>query len=217
MGLNTTTKTVQNVFSDIRRTFGDESSVQITDEDMLRWINTAQREILISNKILKTVGTTDVLGNVSEYSLAGLNIVSIQSIHFMGQKLEWRSFQDAEEYIMSADPGKTAIANPTMWYEWGGIINLYPVPQDDLAAGLKIYYIKEPDAATVDSTLIVPDAYYETVLQFCLSKAYELDEDPTNSQFKLTQYTERLNVLAEQENTPEIDTYQRITVLSEDM
>jgi hypothetical protein len=217
MGLNTTTKTVQNIFSDTRRTFGDESSVQITDEDMLRWINTAQREILISNKILKTVGTTDVLGNVSEYSLSDLDIVTIQSIHYNGRKLEWRSFQDAEEYIMSSDPLKTATADPSMWYEWGGIINLYPVPQNDAPAGLKIYYIKEPPAVTVDSTLIVPDAYYETVLQFVLSKAYELDEDPTNSQFKLTQYTERLNTLSEQENTPSLDVYQRITVLAEDM
>jgi hypothetical protein len=217
MGLNTTTKTVQNVFSDIRRTFGDESSVQITDEDMLRWINTAQREILISNKILKTVGTTDVSANVSEYSLSDLDIVTIQSIHYNGRRLEWRSFQDAEEYIMSSDPLKTATADPSMWYEWGGIINLYPVPQNDAPAGLKIYYIKEPPAVTVDSTLIVPDAYYETVLQFVLSKAYELDEDPTNSQFKLTQYTERLNTLSEQENTPSLDVYQRITVLAEDM
>ena len=217
MGFNTTTKTVQNVFSDVRRTFGDESSVQITDDDILRWINTGQREILISNKILKAISTADVTANVSEYSLSTLSIVSIQSIHYKGTKLEWRSFQDAEEYIMSVDPQKQATGDPYMWYEWGGIINLYPIPMSDAVGALKVYYIKEPDTVNADSTLIVPDAYYENILQFCLSKAYELDEDPENAQFKLSQYTERLNILSEQENTPEMDTYPRITVLSEDM
>lgn len=216
VGFNTTTKTVQNVLIDIRRTFGDEASVQISDDDMLRWINTAQREILISNKILKAISTADVTAGVSEYSLSTLNIVSIQSIHYLGTKLEWRSFQDAEEYIMSTDPLKQATADPYMWYEWGGIVNLYPVPQSDQPAGLKIYYIKEPDVVTASSMLVVPDAYYENVLQFCLSKAYELDEDPENSQYKLGQFTERLNILSEQENTPEMDTYPRITVLSDD-
>src|SRR5215471_12265797 len=160
MGLNTTTKTVQDVVSDTRRTFGDEASVQISDDDILRWINTAQREILISNRILKAIGTTDVVGGQSEYNLSDLSIVTIQSIHWNGRKLEWRSFQDAEEYIMSTDPQKTYISDPILWYEWGGIINLYPVPQSNLTAGLKIYYIKEPPTAVIDGPLIVPDAYY---------------------------------------------------------
>lgn len=217
MGLNTTTKKVLDVIGDIRRTFGDEASVQISDDDILRWANTAQREILISNRILKSIGTTDVIAGQSEYSLDSLNIVTLQSIHFAGRKLEWRSFQDAEEYIMANDPDKSLIADPTMWYEWGGIINLYPVPQNDLVAGLKIYYIKEPPVLTTDSNLVVPDAYYENILQFVLAKAYELDEDTENSQFKLGQFADRLATLSEQENTPEIDTYPRITILAEDM
>ena len=217
MGLNTTTKTVQNVVSDIRRTFGDEASVQLTDDDILRWVNTAQREILISNRILKSIGTTDVVSGQTEYSLDPLKIVTIQSIHFKGQKLEWKSFQEAEEYIMSMDPQKTAVADPSIWYEWGGVINLYPVPQDNVTGGLKVYYIAEPSVAVIDGPLVVPDAYYETVLQFVLAKAYELDEDAETSQFKLGQFADRLATLSEQENTPEIDTYPRITILAEDM
>src|SRR4030095_196650 len=217
MGLNTTTKRVQDIVTDTRRTFGDEASVQISDDDILRWINTAQREILISNRILKSIGTTDVVANQSEYSLSNLNVVTIQSIHYGGRKLEWRSFQDAEEYIMTSDPLKMLSSDPLMWYEWGGVINLYPVPQTSVTGGLKIYYIKEPTPAVIDGALIVPDAYYENVLQFVLSKAYELDEDSENSQFKLGQFTDRLATLSEQENTPEIDTYPRITILAEDM
>lgn len=217
MGFNLTTKTAQDIVRDVKRIFGDEANVQISDDDIVRWINGAQREILISNKILKTVGTTDTVANQGAYSLASLDIATIQSIHFKGLKLEWLSFQDAEEYVMASDPSKTLTADPFMWYEWGGVINLYPIPQYGEVGALTIYYIKDPREITINDTLTVPDRYYRSVLQYCLSQAYELDEDPENSNFKLSQFNERLDILSEEQNTPETDTYPRITVLAEDL
>lgn len=217
MGFNTTTKTAQDVLRDVKRIFGDEANVQISDDDIMRWINAAQREILISNKILKTIGVTDTFSGQAEYTLSSLDIATIQSIHFKGTKLEWRSFQDAEEYIMSTDPLKQASADPAMWYEWAGVVNLYPVPQNNDTGSLKIYYIRDPRDITASDTLTVPDRYYRSVVQYCLAQAYELDEDPENSQFKLGQFEERLNVLSQEQNTPEIDTYPRITILADDM
>lgn len=215
MGL--ATKTVQDVFTDVKRTFGDEASIQITDADIIRWINAAQREILVQNRILRTTGTTDVVANQSEYLLQGLDIVAIQSIHFNGRRLEPKSFQEAEEYIVTGDPTTTQTGDPALWYEWGGVINLYPVPDKDSAAGLKIYYIKEPPKITDPGDILaVPNSYYENVLQFVMAKAYELDEDNENANFKLGQFTQRLGDLAEQENQPSQYTYPRITVLPED-
>lgn len=216
MSLNTTTRTVAEVITEIRRTFGDEASVQVSDDDIIRWINSAQREILIKNKILKAVGTSDVTANVSEYDITGLNIVSIQSIHFKGRKVDYMSFQEAEEYIVNSDPEKTSTGDPIIWYEWGGMLNFYPVPKATEADALKIYYIPEPATVTLNSTLTVPNAYFENVVQYVLARAYELDEDNENSQYKLGQFNERLDALSEQENYQGQQTYPRITVLEED-
>ena len=218
MGLNTISHTASDVITEVKRTFGDEAGIQVTDADLIRWINSAQREILVTNQILKAVGTTDVTGGVSEYSLDGLNIVTIQSIHYNGRRLEYRTFQEAEEYITSADPQKVVAGEPILWYEWGGMINLYPVPSLDAPQALKIYYIKEPASITAsNNTLSVPDKYYENIVQYVLARAYELDEDNENSQFKLGQFNQRLDALSEQENAQGTDTYPRITVLEEDM
>lgn len=220
MPLNVSTYLVSDVLNEVRRTFGDESSVQITDIDIIRWINAAQREILAKNKVLKAVGTTAITQGVSEYSLTGLNVYQIQSIHYQGQKLEYRSFQDAEEYILSDDPSKTTSGSPILWYEWGGTINLWPVPDTTDPAGLKVYYIKEPTRLSSTNTaqvLDVPDIYFENVLQFVLAKAYELDEDQENSQYKLAQFTSRIEGIAGQEQSPEQDTYPRISIREEDM
>ena len=218
MGLQTITHTIDDVMTDVKRTFGDESAIQITDTDIIRWTNNAQREILITNKIYHATGTTDIVAGVSEYSITNLNIVNIKSIHYKGMKVVGRTFQEAEEYIESKDPLLTASGPPALWYEWGGIVNLYPVPDETIVDGLKIYYVKEPIAITaVGEALSVPDAYYENVLQFVLAKAYELDEDLTNSQAKMGQFTQRLTSLADQENAAGQDTYPRIFIREEDM
>lgn len=217
-GLQSTTKTVQDVLTSVKRTFGDEAAVQISDTDIIRWVNAAQREILISNRILRATGTTDITVGVSEYTLTGLNVVAIQSIHFAGRKLEYRSFQDAEEYIQKDDPLKVATGDPVMWFEWGGVINVYPVPTATVAGGLTVYYIKDPTPVTLASDVLsVPDSYFENILQFVLSKAYELDEDIENSTLKLTQFNNRLETMAEQENSPAMASYPRITILEDDM
>jgi hypothetical protein len=218
MALHTASKTVQNVATDVRRTFGDEASVQVTDADIIRWTNSAQQEINLANKVLRAAATADVTGGDSTYTLDPLKIVSIVSIHYNGAKLEARTFQDAEEYIMKNDPQKLVSSDPVLWYEWAGIINLYPVPQADAPQSLIIYYIAEPPTlASLSDPLVVPDTYYENVLQFVLSKAYELDEDSPQASYKLGQFSSRLTELADQEDANQLATYPRITILEEDM
>ena len=216
-GLYYTSKTVSDVKKDVERTFGDEADIQISESDIIRWINAAQREILINNRIIKSTGSTDITSGVSEYSLSSLDIVSIQSIHYKGRKLRYRSFNEAEEYIQSCDPLKTNSGDPALWYEWGGVVNLYPVPNESISSGLVVYYIREPHKVSDSSDkLTVPDSYYENVLQFVMSKAYELDEDMENHNMKLTEFRERIGILAEQDADNSQDFYPRITVLQDD-
>lgn len=218
MGLFTTSKLVSDLIKDVTVQFGDEANIQINNSDIIRWANSAQREILISNRILRTTGTTDITAGVSEYTLDGLNVVAIQSIHYLGRKLVNRSFNDAEEFIQKNDPLKTATGDPSMWFEWGGTINLYPTPTVDAVAGLIVYYIKEPDKLISSTDILsVPDSYYESVLEFVLMKAYESDDDAASVQAKLGQFNQRLSVLSEQETSPAQDTYPLISIRYEDM
>lgn len=216
MSFGTATKTLADVIEDVRRTFGDESSVQITDKDIARWTSAAQREILINNRVLRTVGDTVSVAGQSAYSVSELKILAIQSIHYNGVKVEYLSFNEAEEYVLKNDPSKTSTGTPQIWYEWGGVINLYPVPDVD-GATITLYYVKEPDeVSTSNGNLAVPDQYFENVVQFVLSKAYELDEDQDNFQIKKVEFSQRLQTLSEQEATPQQDYYPFITELPDD-
>lgn len=219
MTLSPITKKVSDVGIFVKRAFGDESAVQVTDDDIYRWINAAQQEILNKNKILKAVATTDLLAGTNEYTFPGENIQEVQAVHINGRKIEYVSFQESEERVSSdATSNQLATGFPTIWYEWGGIFYLYPVPEATIVNGIKIYYVKGPvNVATQAELLSVPDEYFNRIVEYCLGQAYEMDEDTQNSQYKFGQFNQGLDNMADLAVTPHADTYPRITILEDDL
>lgn len=211
------TYTGSDVATEVKRTFGDEAGVQITDADIIRWIDRGQLEILKNTQILRATSTSDLFAGQSVYSLDALRILKIQAIHANGAPLTYISFQEAEKYIISVDPNNDASGQPQVWTEWAGNIHIYPASSQDVTNGLSIFYLPAPIKLTaLADTLSIPDAYYNNLIDFVLSKAYELDEDPQNSQFKLGQFAQGLDGMANEENIPQVAYYPVITVLPED-
>jgi hypothetical protein len=212
-----TTYKVSDVTMYVKRVFGDESAVQLTDDDICRWINAAQREILTTNKVLKALATADLLNGVFQYTFPSQNILEVQSILINNRKMDYRSFQEAEEYIIKTDPDRVLTGDPTMWYEWGGVFYIYPTPTTDSPAGIQIFYVNAPTTVTVPTDLLsLPDSFFNRIVEYCLSQAYEMDEDSQNSQYKLGQFAKGLDVMSNAESMMGNDTYPRITVLEDD-
>lgn len=221
----------------VRRAFGDEDSVQLKDSDIVRWINAAQRNILIEHKVLKQVATTDLVVGQFQYDMEVLPILQIQTIHHKGRPLDYRSFQNAEEYILANDPERTQTGIPSMWYSWGNTLFLWPTPSVGKPGGpvsspgippsqpgaindndkLTIYFLSRPkDLTGINSPLSLPDEYFDRVVEYVLSQAYELDEDNQNSDFKLGQFRDGLDRMAGDTDRPQNDSYSMITVMPED-
>jgi hypothetical protein len=218
MTLSPITKKVSDVAIFVKRAFGDESAVQVTDDDIYRWINAAQQEILTKNKLLKAVATTDLTSGISEYLFPSQNIQEVQSIHISGKKINYYSFQEAEDYIINTDPDKLATGTPVSWYEWGGTFYLYPTPDTTVVGGIKIYYVKAPDIVAAQADLLsVPDEYFNRIIEYCLGQAYEMDEDTQNSQYKLSQFSQGLDIMADAATNINASYYPRITILEDDL
>ena len=61
---------VGDVLTRVRRTFGDEAGIQITQDDVIRWINDAQREAVMQNEgLLQKVGYVASTADTQEYTL----------------------------------------------------------------------------------------------------------------------------------------------------
>lgn len=211
------TYTAKDVADSVKRTFGDESGVQVVDSDIIRWINAAQLEIVDSNKILKGSATTPSVANQEGYSLgASLKILTLNSIHYEGVKLAYKSFHEAEEYITSEDPAKTQRGVPEFWYEWAGEILFYPIPAES-GKSIKLYFLTTPDKITsINDALSVPDNYYNRVVEFVMAHAYEMDENLGAYQAKYSQYQDNMLNMSLKEEVSQVDTYSTITVMPED-
>lgn len=213
----TATKTVSDIATDVKRTFGDEAGVQVNDTDIARWINSAQIEIVSKNQILVADATTPSIASQYEYDVSGLNIQNIHSVHYNGKKLLGVSFVDFEDKYLSDDPNRSQSGVPEVWARWGNALTLYPTPSSS-GDNIKIYFFAVPATVTAPSDkLSLPDNYYPRILEYVLAQAYEMDENFAASDNKLNRFDSNLVGMMGDENAPKQDTYPVITVRPEDM
>lgn len=212
---------VQDVITRVKRKFGDEGSVQITDADIIRWINDAQVQIAVSNQgILETVATADVIQNQPEYDCPA-DMSVLRSMSFKGYRVKYMSFAEFNEYIdgFSADPGISPYGPgiPEIFMVWNNKITLFPKPDRDVTGGLKIYYMKQPaTVALPPDSLSLPLQYHNAIVDYVMQQAYELDEDLEKSNFSKAKFDQAMMDLNDRNKWTSQEYYPRITTLPED-
>lgn len=214
----TFTRTGNQVANYVKKQFGDANGRQITDADILGWINTAQQEIVSQNPVLKDALEINTTPGQDAYTYPGEMVQYIESIHLDGKPLESFSFQEAERYIASytGDDAK-ASARPTLWYERNGTVYLYPVP-DSAEYLMRMFYQRRPaDLVALGDLLGVPDRYFQRVVDAVLARAYQLDGDWEAAQYKQQEFFSGMQLIANQENVVRTTVYPTITVREEDL
>lgn len=210
MGLRPSTMTYGELAVAVKRSFGDESGVQLEDGDILRWANEGQQAIVTRNRVLKRRVATTATAGVDEYTFPDEPIHQIASIELDGSPLTNMPFEDAERRIMSADPDKIEVGRPIFWYEWGGTFNIWPKPDVDYAMVLR--YTAAPDKLTGNQAQVlqVSDKIYPTLIEYILWRAYEMDEDWPAAQQKQAAYEAGIAQQGQEERTAQDLTYQVI-------
>jgi hypothetical protein len=203
------TKHVSDVITRVKTQFGDTSGAQINDEAIIRWINDGQQEIVNNNAILKETKIGNIVANQAEYSFPADKVQYIEALYVEGRPIKNLSPQGARDFILATDPTLNARADyPQLWYERGGIITLYPVPQKSFTNGLKMEYVEMPAPVTsYNDSLSVPDRYLNELVNYCMVQALEYDENYTAAQYKLGQFRDGLDRLHYKENISQSDLY----------
>lgn len=214
-----TTKRGTDVATEVKRLFGDEDGVQITDADILKWINGAQRKIVSLNPILQRSLVRDTVAGQASYLFPSDRVQYVQSISYKGIPLQPYSYQEAQAYILSDGlPQVASGAIPTIWWPWAQAIYLWPIPDKAAVGGLTMDYVADPEDLTVIADpLSVPDRYFDAVIEQVMMKAHILDENWDAAGFAKGMFGESLSQLSEQENKIRINTYPTITVRAEDL
>lgn len=207
------TRTVGEVFRAVKRTFGDESSAQLEDADIVAWINDAQEEINNRNKILKEQSDVLSVGGQPDYSFPQRRIQQVEAILFDGMKVKNLSYAQALESHIGRDNDAAGI--PEVWYEWGGKFTFYPAPADALKITLLYTVRPQPIDGTASTKLTIPDKYYQDVVRYVLQQAYLMDEAVDLATNQAQQFQASLDDKGEEERSAQNMTYQTITFIEE--
>lgn len=207
----------------VKRQFGDESGVQITDADITRWVNDAQRDIVMNHEdVLEKLGTADAVAGQLEYVLP-TDIMVLRSVSFRRDtstsynSMQGLSLQQFDQFVDGWDGPTFGNGWPQIYHVYEGKLKVWPAADTAVVAGFKIYYSRKPLDRVSDSDEIdLPIPYHTAVVNYCLQQAYELDEDLQSAAYKKGQVTENLLLNKDREKWTHRDSYPTITVMSED-
>lgn len=215
MPIAPTTRTAQQIIDRLKRQFGDESGAQVTDLDIIAWINSGQQEINLRNRIIKGSATTPTVIGTRVYTFPTPSIMEIMTLFYNGKPLDPMNYQEAQDYVVRDDPDFILTGTPYIWWEWGPNLTVYPTP--DAVGTLSLDYVGYPtDITTGADTLALPDSYFNALLEYCLKQAYEQDDDWTGSSIKGDALDKSLGQLAEDGQRYQRSAYPTITIIDED-
>jgi hypothetical protein len=207
--------TGQEIADDVRTIFGDTLSVQITDPDLLRWINDAQLKMARTMENTTVVSTTAVIGNNEFLPLpAGFLKLWNASIGDAAASLNnlLELFITNLADVNAKDPYRYNSSNfgrPTSIYRTPTSFGFYPIP--DLGYGLKLQYSKRPTvltalADTIDAT-VFSDEFLPDLKQFVLARCYEADDQSAMADSREKKFMDQVLISRDDSKIADANTY----------
>lgn len=193
MALNT--RLLSDVWTVVKRQFGDEDGIQITEDDITRATNQGCMEIVSKNKILRASAVADSVTDQDEYDKPA-DCLRVTSVKYGTSRLANVGFDEFQNLF----DGDTVQGTVMYWTQYGDKIILGSAPSDTTVGNIKIYYVPEPVTVSLSTDVLpLPDRYFDRIIEFVLSKMYELDEDWQARTANRQSFEDNLSTLAFQE------------------
>lgn len=216
--------TVADIKTRVKRRFGDEAGVQLTDTDIVQFINDSQLEVVKRNEsLLEKTATANATSGVQEYTLP-VDLLIFKFLMWKGsgdtayRKLKGLSTAEFNEYIDGWDGDNSNQAVPCVFTMHAGKFLVYPIPQDTIANAFKIYYNRTPVDVALDTDVPdLPILYHTVLVDMVLKLAYEMDEDWEAATNKSSETSKDMDYLRGREDWKQQETYPFILVRQEDL
>jgi hypothetical protein len=215
---------VSDIIMRVRRIFGDEAAVQVTDDDVMRWINDGQVEIVKKNDgALQKTSLLNIVVNQAQYTMP-TDMLILRSLRFKAtadlsfNTLKYMSIQQFDEAIDGWDGTALSTGTPQFFNVYEGKATLFPIPDASSTSGLKVLYNQQPATVTTTSdALALPLIYHNSLVKYCMWMASLLDEDHEPAIMYREDFQNDINMLQTRETQEATTTYSTITVLADDM
>lgn len=95
-------------------------------------------------------------------------------------------------------------------------IYLWPVPDRDVKRGLTITFVRMPRSVGAESDqLEIPDKFFNALISYVLTRAYELDEDHDSATIKSQEFENAMLGYITESEDEQMRTYPKTTYYSE--
>lgn len=213
---------VSDVITRVRRTFGDEAAVQVSDADIIRWCNDAQIEIVKNNdQALQKTGLINLVNGTADYTMPA-DLLMLRSLRYKFasmssfRTLRYMSLQQLDETMDGWD-GSSLTDNPLFFTRYEDKVTLFPTPSESATGGLKLLYNYAPAPVALSSDgFTLPLIYHNTIVQYCMWQASLLDEDHEPALMYQGNMQKDLETLMNNENAEPTNTYSKITLMEFD-
>lgn len=201
--------------SRVKRDFGDESGAEITDADIVDWANEGQIHIVRKTKALAVHKETAVVSGQRNYLLP-TDLIFLDRVTYKGTSLEGLSQDQLDTFEKSLD-ASTGTGVPSHYYVYGRDLFLYPSPNESLAGGLDIFYIKSPTALAADVDVPeIPIYLHKELVTYCVMRAKGLDEESTDAQMLELNLDKELTNARDEVTSIQDDSYPAVRLLPGD-
>jgi hypothetical protein len=214
---------VQDVVTRVRRVFGDDAAVQVTDADIIRWINDAQIEIVKYNDAaLQKTSFIDITAGQAQYTLP-IDLLILRSLRYQYggmlsfSSIRYKNMQEFDDSIDGWDGAAYSQGKPIFFTMYEGKAILFPVPDGSAINGIKVLYNQKPtDVTLLADSMALPLIYHNTVFKYCMWQASLLDDASEPATMYRTDFQADMGMLMNNETVDPIATYSTITVLDYD-
>lgn len=207
--------TGQDIADDVRVIFGDTLSVQITDPDIVRWINDAQLKMARTMESITTVTSTTLVAQNEFIPLpSGFLRLWTASVGDAAGSLNnsLELFISTLADVNAKDPYRYNISNfgrPTTIYRTVSGFGFYPIP--DIAYGIQTQYSARPTplgtlADSFDANTF-PDEFLPDIKQFVLARCYEADDQGGMADSREKKFMDQILVSRDEAKDPDANSY----------
>ncbi len=200
----------------VKTLLGDDSGVVIEEDDLTRWSNDGQLDIVRRTGCLEGFINLDVVAGTEAYDLPA-DFLKDRRVTLSGLKINRTSLEELDTISPDRDALGTTDTS-TVFYIYGGQLYLYPIPVGSITDGLKLWYTYLPRYMVSDlDTPTIPVSMHEDIVTYCVSKGHEVNEDYGAAQSKMSEYSSRVVFSTEEYNDPRKDSYPAIRTLPGDL
>jgi hypothetical protein len=174
---------VSDIAQSVKRQFGDETGAQIDNDDIIRWINEGQLRISRRIEADSETWTATFPAGDTEIDLPAdffkFSMVSMTASSGVPKFLQVISLKQLEVLYPNYRSDAGSVTKfCALGGRFNGVQRLVVAPRPSETVTLTVTYKSRPPlVTTTGDSLSIPDAYYTTLITFCLAQAKQLDGD----------------------------------------